>query len=448
MEKDDVQLIHQILSGEATAFNTLFQKYQKSIHTIAWQKIGDYHVAEEITQDVFLQAYNKLSTLKDPNKFSRWIYIIAKRRCVNWLQREKNIMQSLEATDEAILEKSAYANYIAEQREKAATEHRREVVNMLLEKLPERERKVITLYYLGEMTAEAISNFLGVSVNTIKSRLRRARQRLQEEELIQETPGNIQPPANLSKHRDNVSPSSQNTNNNQNRRSKSVSERKEITTYPFIVECFEQTKCRGKKVTILQTTENLQDILDRVGFEGSIASVRIVKGPGCPRAGGEVTFYENPNFKGVTLPCEMGPEIIVQEIPDYKAQILSIQVNVNPPTQNSEEIQPKESKDQEIGIYPFFVECFEETKFRGKKVCIVQTNENLQESLDRSGFEDRISSMRIYKGTDCPPDGGEVVFYEKPNFTGHFLPIHMEQKSLMKEIPEFNKTILSIKMEC
>ena len=448
MEKDDVELIHQILSGNGTAFNTLFQKYQKSIHAIVWQKIGDYHVAEEITQDVFLQAYNKLATLKDPNKFSRWIYMIAKRRCANWNQREKTTMQSLEATDDVILEKSAYTNYVAEQREKAATEHRREVINMLLEKLPERERQVITLYYLGEMTSEAISNFLGVSVNTIKSRLRRARQRLQEEELIQETPGNIQPPANLFKHRDNVSISSQNTNNTQNIRSQSVSERKEITTYPFIIECYEHPKCRGKKVTILQTTENLQDILDRAGFEDSIASVRVVKGPGCPREGGEVTFYENPNFTGVTLPCDLGPEIIVEEIPDYKAQILSIKIDVHLSTQHSDEGQHRETENKEIAIYPFFVECFEEPKFRGKKVVIVQTNENLHESLERSGFEDRISSMRIYKGTDCPPDGGEVVFYEKPNFAGHFLPIHMEPKSLMTEIPEFNKTILSIKMEC
>ena len=176
------------------------------------------------------------------------------------------------------------------------------------------------------MTSEAISKFLGVSINTIKSRLRRARQRLQEEELIQETPGNIQSPINLTNLSDNVRMSSQNTNNSQNRRSKSMSERKEISTYPFIVECFEQPKCRGKKVTILQTTENLQDILERAGFEDGIASVRIVKGPGCPREGGEVTFYENPNFKGITLPCEMGHEIIVQEIPDYKAQILSIQI--------------------------------------------------------------------------------------------------------------------------
>ncbi len=442
MEKDDAQIIHRILSGEGTAFNTLFQKYQKSIHAIAWQRIGDYHIAEEITQDVFLQAYNKLSTLKDPDKFSRWLYTITRRRCANWLEREKPTVQSLEATDTAILEKSAYANYVAEQREKAATEHRREIIDMLLEKLPEHEREVITLYYLGEMTSKAISKLLDVPVNTIKSRLRRARKRLQEQELIQETPRNIQPPTN------NASTSSQNINSNQDRRSKSVSKTKETTTYPFIVECFEQTKCRGKKVTILQTTENLQDILDRSGFKDSIASVRIIKGPGCPREGGEVTFYENPNFSGVTLSCDLGPEIIVEEIPDYKAQILSIQINVNPSTQSSDELQPRKSETQEIGIYPFLVECFEQTKFRGKKVTILQTTENLHESLERSGFEDRISSMRIYKGTDCPPDGGEVVFHEKPNFIGHFLPIHLGPKSFMTEIPEYNRTILSIKMKC
>ena len=72
------------------------------------------------------------------------------------------------------LEKAAYTRYISEQREESAAEHRREIVKKLLDKLPESERTVVTLYYLGEMTTEAISKFLGVSVNTIKSRLRRA----------------------------------------------------------------------------------------------------------------------------------------------------------------------------------------------------------------------------------------------------------------------------------
>ena len=65
MEREnDVQLIHDTLSGDDVAFNTLVQKYQKSVHTLAWRKIGDFHYAEEITQDTFLRAYKKLSTLK------------------------------------------------------------------------------------------------------------------------------------------------------------------------------------------------------------------------------------------------------------------------------------------------------------------------------------------------------------------------------------------------
>ena len=63
MEKeDDVQLIHKIISGDDAAFSLLVEKYQKSVHTLVWQKIGDYHYAEDIMQNAFLQAYKKLST--------------------------------------------------------------------------------------------------------------------------------------------------------------------------------------------------------------------------------------------------------------------------------------------------------------------------------------------------------------------------------------------------
>ena len=201
MIKDDIELINNTLSGDDTAFNSLVQKHQKNIHAIAWQKIGDYHIAEEITQDVFLQAYHKLSTLKDPNKFDRWLYVITKRHCTNWLERKKPSILSLDAADKATLDKSALAHYVAEQHEKEATEHYREVVNNLLEKLSDKERTVIILYYLREMSYKEISKFLNVSISAIKSRLRRARQRLKEEELmICETLGSIQPPIDLTDH--------------------------------------------------------------------------------------------------------------------------------------------------------------------------------------------------------------------------------------------------------
>ena len=186
--KEDVQLIYDILSGNDDAFSTLVQKYQKSVHALAWRKIRDFHYAEEITQDTFLKAYQKLSTLKNPHQFAGWLYVIANRLCINWLQRNKSAMQSLEETSGQEINQLTYERYVSEARESEATERRHEIVAKLLDRLPESERTVITLYYLGEMTAKEIGNFLGVSVNTIKSRIRRGRERLQKDQelLIQE----------------------------------------------------------------------------------------------------------------------------------------------------------------------------------------------------------------------------------------------------------------------
>ena len=193
MLDDDVLLIRKILSGDDTAFSTLVQKYRKGVHAFAWRKIGDFHFAEEITQDTFIQVYQNLSTLRNPNQFAGWLYVIANRLCLKWQQKRKITIQSLEGTSMLEINTSSYNKYASEQREAEATERRLEIVNKLLKKLPESERTVITLYYLGEMTAKDIGKFLGVSINTIKSRLHRARERLKEEEaMIRENLSSVQ----------------------------------------------------------------------------------------------------------------------------------------------------------------------------------------------------------------------------------------------------------------
>lgn len=185
---DDVQLINDILSGDETAFTVLVNKYHKGIHSFAWRKIGDYHIAEEITQDTFLQVYKNLSALKDPNQFVGWLYVIANRRCIAWMRKKRLMMQSLELISDDILEKIDYSSYLAEQRAKVSDERRLEIVDYLLEKLPNSERTTMILHYLGEMPCKAISQYLGVSLNTVKSRLNRARNRLkQEEHILQDT---------------------------------------------------------------------------------------------------------------------------------------------------------------------------------------------------------------------------------------------------------------------
>ena len=201
MKTNDVDLIRRVLDGDQGAFTALVNKYQKSVHALVWRKIGDFHIAEELTQDVFLKVYKRLSTLKRPELFPGWLYVIATRHCVSWLRKKELPTKSLDAMSTVELEEVCYAQYEANCGEEAAIEHQREFVKRLLQKLPESERTVVTLYYLAEMKSEEISMFLGVSSNTVRSRLRRARERLEKEEfIVQEALGNFQIPTNLTEN--------------------------------------------------------------------------------------------------------------------------------------------------------------------------------------------------------------------------------------------------------
>ena len=193
MKNTDAVLIHRTLDGDDNAFAELVKKYQKQVHALIWRKMGDFHIAEELTQDVFLKAYQRLAKLKKPQSFASWLYVIAANDCSTWLRKKRLRTQSLEDTSSAQLEKATYSGYVIEENERTAAEAQRDVVKKLLAKLQESDRTVITLFYFAEMTCKEISEFLGVSANTIKSRLSRARQHLKKEEpMIREALDNFQ----------------------------------------------------------------------------------------------------------------------------------------------------------------------------------------------------------------------------------------------------------------
>ncbi len=198
MKTTDVELIHRVLDGDDTAFTVLVRKYQKPVHALAWRKIGDFHIAEEITQDTFLKAYQELSTLKKPQRFSSWLYVIAANKCSTWLRKKRLRTEPLEDTR---LPKATYSGYVDAENERITAEAQREAVKALLAKLQESERTVITLHYFAEMSSAEIGAFLGVSANTVRSRLRRARNRLKKEEpMIREALEHFQITPNLTEN--------------------------------------------------------------------------------------------------------------------------------------------------------------------------------------------------------------------------------------------------------
>ena len=201
MRKDDTELIRRTLTGDEIAFTLLVNKYRKHVHTLAWHKVGDFHIAEDITQEVFLQVYRDLETLREPDRFPGWLYVITTHCCIAWSRKNRLHIRLVEDINMAMKGKATYSRHVADEQAKTTAVAQREVVKQLLSKLQESERTVMTLYYFGEMTCEEISKFLGVSANTIKSRLSRARQRLKKEEpMIREALNSFQLSANLTEN--------------------------------------------------------------------------------------------------------------------------------------------------------------------------------------------------------------------------------------------------------
>ncbi|MXV75833.1 RNA polymerase sigma factor, partial [Candidatus Poribacteria bacterium] len=112
------------------------------------------------------------------------LYTIAKRQCAKWLRQRPTSMQPLDTLPKAELERLFYGQYLEEEQTQALTGALQEVVKHLLQKLPVAERAVIILHYLKGLSCEKVSELLDVSPNTVKSRLYRARKRLEKEELM------------------------------------------------------------------------------------------------------------------------------------------------------------------------------------------------------------------------------------------------------------------------
>ena len=172
----DGQIVRRCLGGEPEAFGLLVDKYRSSIYAFVFAKVGNFHDAEDLTQEVFLNAYERLRTLRRQDCFFAWLYSIASNRCKNFHRARARKLDAAHLDDpDAVTMSDRHA--MEAYRNKQAHEELYEA----LAELPEMYRQVLTLYYLGQMDTREIARFLGASLGTVKSRLQRARALLKEE---------------------------------------------------------------------------------------------------------------------------------------------------------------------------------------------------------------------------------------------------------------------------
>ena len=175
--RDDNDYIGRVLSGDVSAYASLVAKHKNLVFSIVLKIVNNREDAEEISQDVFLKAYQSLSTFERKSKFSTWLYRIAYNAAISKTRKKRVEMVAIEET--------VITNYSTDEVGRNMNEleenDRQLILEKALKRLPEEDNLLITLFYKNENSIEDISDITGLSVSNVKVRLHRIRKKLYTE---------------------------------------------------------------------------------------------------------------------------------------------------------------------------------------------------------------------------------------------------------------------------
>ena len=181
-EVSDEQLIKKFQEGDESAFEELVNRFSKRLTHFAYRYVNDRGVAEDIVQETFLKVYKNKHSYKPIAKFSTWIFTItgnlAKTKLRKWKTRQTYNFSNYEDRDweNTLEDESEDTN---PQKEIIQTDP--EVIQQALANLPDHSKKVIILRDIQELSYDEISKITDVALGTVKSRINRARIKLQDE---------------------------------------------------------------------------------------------------------------------------------------------------------------------------------------------------------------------------------------------------------------------------
>ena len=167
---DDPTLLVRLRAGEARAFEELVTAYQHRVFGVALRMLGSRAEAEDIAQETFLRAHRALGEFRGEARLGTWLYAIASRLCLNRLASGER--RYVRGNEDALL------RFPAEGDDAVAALERAELAAALhdaIAALPEERRIVVVLRDLEGLAYDEIAEVLGLELNTVRTRLHRAR---------------------------------------------------------------------------------------------------------------------------------------------------------------------------------------------------------------------------------------------------------------------------------
>ena len=173
MKKNSIpQLVELSQKGDSNAFELLFTSFKTRLHHSLFKVLRNYHETEDVVQQAFMRAWEKIGTFKGNSNFYTWLYRIGFNLAITKINssRETQIDESFEST-------LAAPNDVVESIENTELYAS---VKSLLDELPEEQRTAYILCEVDSKNYEEIATITGVPVGTVRSRIFRARQYLME----------------------------------------------------------------------------------------------------------------------------------------------------------------------------------------------------------------------------------------------------------------------------
>ena len=169
--------IDKVLKGDTNAFAFLIDKYKNMAYTLAIKVVKSHEDAEEVAQDSFLKAYEKLESFQGNSKFSTWLYTIIYRNAITKIRKKKVATSDI---DDYVINNYSQGTEFP-QLEEMKNEEQQKYVKEAIDRLPEKDALLITLFYMNESSIEEIEQITNLTQSNIKVILFRARKKLNTE---------------------------------------------------------------------------------------------------------------------------------------------------------------------------------------------------------------------------------------------------------------------------
>jgi RNA polymerase sigma-70 factor (ECF subfamily) len=168
--------LEQARQGDKAAFGKLIEAYQTPVYNLAYRMLNNSGEAEEAAQEAFIRAYTRLDSYKPAHKFSTWMLSITSNYCIDLIRKRRALLLSI---DEPLPAHPALQSEKSKGPEsQMVMSEQQEMVQELLQELPEDYRQTVVLRYWYEMSYDEIAEVMNTTVSAIKSRLFRARRLL------------------------------------------------------------------------------------------------------------------------------------------------------------------------------------------------------------------------------------------------------------------------------